>query len=556
MSVTDPATRQHIEQLKQDALDKRSAEVERSPAQRAQDTVPFADAIARFWERDTLPFSIPVHIGGQGVAPEFVHWAGEAAARSDLPISHGLDRRDHSWQVLERAQQLFADAVGADQTTFVTNGSSMSVRVAIMTVAGPGDQLLITRNVHKSAVAGLVLAGIEPVWLEPDWNDELEVSHPPTAAEVRRQLDAHPEAKAVFIVSPDFYGGAADVRAIAELCHARDVPLVVDDAWGVDYLFGSHDRLPESPIRCGADLVIGSIHKSMTGLGQTSVIHVHGPRIDTDRLSLCVELEKSTSASALLLSSIDGARAQYARDGGRLIEHALDVAEHARVRIADLVPELRVVPTEELERAEGVHKADPTHILIEVHPVGLTGYQASDWLEDHPSVTFELVDHRRIMACVSASHTHDHAERMAVALRALVDAQQAEASTPSSEPPRGPGDPPGGRASGDVGAERGADSFGPGTFPTGHQLRTEQVMLPREAFFGAVEQVPWSDAIGAIAADFVTPYPPGVPVLVPGERITEPIMEYLQQLIAAGGFVEGTTDPSLARFRVVAQPSK
>ncbi|MCW2928844.1 MAG: ornithine decarboxylase [Thermoleophilia bacterium] len=552
MATITESQKAALDEAKQETLDKRSAEAERSPAQRAQDTVPFASAIERFWERDTLPFSIPVHIGGRGIAPEVERWAGRDVVRADLPLSHGLDRRDHSWGVLETAQNLFADAVGADTTMFVTNGSSMSVRVAILTLAGPGDQLLISRNAHKSVIAALVLGGIEPVWLEPSWNHELEIAHPPTPDEVARAFQAHPGARGAFITSPDFYGGAADVRAIAELCHERDVPLAIDDAWGVEYLFGGHPVLPESPLDCGADMVFGSLHKSMSGLTQTSVIHVQGSRIDADRLTLCFELEKSTSMSTVLLSSIDGARAQYVRDGRTLIANAIEMSELARRRIAEEVPELHVVGVDELEAQDGVVRADPTHVLIEVHPIGITGYQASDWLEDHPSVTFELMDHRRIMPCISAMHEPEHIERLVAALRAMVDAhtsdQPHEAVTTA---PRGAGDPPGGRTAGDVGEQQGATTFGPGLIPTGDRIRSEQAMLPRDAFFAQTEDVPWDQADGRIAADLVTPYPPGVPVLAPGQRITAPIVEYLQMVVAAGGLMEGTTDPSLATFRVV-----
>jgi arginine/lysine/ornithine decarboxylase len=216
------------------------------------------------------------------------------------------------WAVQQTAQELFAEAVGARETLFSTNGSSMSVRVALMTVAGPGDTVIMARNPHKSSVAGLVMNGAMPAWIDPVYDEELEVADVPTAETVAAALERHPDAKAVVIFTPRYYGTAADVRAIAEACHARDVPLVTDDAWGLDYALSGHPQLPEGALAQGADLAIGSVHKTLTGLRMTSVLSVGSERIDSERLQLCFEPEKSTSASTVLLSSIDGARRQFA----------------------------------------------------------------------------------------------------------------------------------------------------------------------------------------------------------------------------------------------------
>src|SRR5215217_4292875 len=186
------------------ALTRANAALERrrSPVSKDQDTVPIADAIEAFWERDMLTFSIPAHNGGRGPRPEFTKWMGLDAARADVPMSHGLDTRDRAWQVESTAQELFAEAVGAKQTLFSTNGSSMSVHVAIMTVAGPGNTLVMARNGHKSSFAGLVLSGARPVYLEPVFDSELELAHPPTAGELGRVLDSVTDPRAVMVFTP------------------------------------------------------------------------------------------------------------------------------------------------------------------------------------------------------------------------------------------------------------------------------------------------------------------------------------------------------------------
>src|SRR3954466_10822438 len=336
-----------------------------SPARHDQDATPIADAMRAYWDRGMLSFSIPAHAGGRGPMPEFTRWAGIDAARFDLPMSHGVDTRDRAWQVQSTAQELFAEAVGAKQTLFSTNGSSMSVRVAIMTVAGPGETLVIARNGHKSTFAGLVQSGVRPVWVDPVWDEELEIAHPPLPESFAETLDKHPEARGAMLFTPSYYGTAADVRALAEICHERGVPLITDDAWGLDYALCGHPELPEGALGQGADLAIGSVHKTLTGLGQTSVLSAGSDRIDTERLGVCFELEVSTSASTLLLSSIDGARRQFVREGTDLLDRAVQSAGLLRERLASEVPELRVVSTEELGRLPGVTAVDPTHVLIE-----------------------------------------------------------------------------------------------------------------------------------------------------------------------------------------------
>src|SRR3954471_12944890 len=318
------------------------------PARREQDATPIADAMKAFWERDMLSFSIPAHSGGRGPLPEVARWAGKDAVRSDLPMSHGVDTRDRAWAVQSTAQELFAEALGAKQTLFSTNGSSLSARVAIMTVAGPGETLVMARNGHKSAFSGLVLSGARPVYVDPFYDEELEIALNPLPEDVAAALDQHPDAKAALVFTPSYYGTTADVRAIADACHARALPLVTDDAWGLDLeICGGHADLPDGALAQGSDLAIGSVHKTLSGLCQTSVLSVGSDRIDQERLQLCFELEESTSVSALLLSSIDGARRQFVRDGAELLDRAVKSARLLRDRLADEVPELRVITTKE-----------------------------------------------------------------------------------------------------------------------------------------------------------------------------------------------------------------
>ena len=497
-------------------------EAAEGPVRKDQSAAPIGDAMEDFWRRGMLTFSIPAHNGGRGPAPEFTRWAGPQAARADLPMSHGLDTRDRAWKVQSTAQELFAEAVGAKQTLFSTNGSSMNVHVALLTVGGPGETIVMARNGHKSSFAGLVLSGVRPVYVDPHYDEDLEVALGVTRDVLAAALDRHPEARAALVFDPTYYGTSADVRALADACHARDLPLVTDDAWGLDYSLCGHPDLPTGALQEGSDLAIGSVHKTLSGLSQTSVLSVGSDRIDRERLQLCFELEESTSASALLLASIDGARRQFVRDGRELLDRAVRSAQLLRDRIGREVPELPVVDPDHLVGLPGVRAADPTHLLIETAAVGLTGYQADDWLRDQRHIDIELADHRRIMPLITFAHGEEEGDRLVRALRDLVD----ERGRPGA-------------------------STGVGPLPTRRELRTEQAMLPREAFFAPTERVKAADAIDRVSAELVTPYPPGIPVTAPGEVYTQAIVDYLQELIAAGGFVEGATDPSLKRLRVV-----
>jgi arginine/lysine/ornithine decarboxylase len=284
-----------------------------------------------------------------------------------------------------------------------------------------------------------------------------------------------------------------------------------------------HAGLPEGGLSCGADLAIGSVHKTLTGLSQTSVLSVGSDRIDMARLKRCFELEESTSTSSLLLSAIDGARRQFVREGKQLLDRALGGAQLLRERLAAEVPELRVVRTEELAGRPGVVGVDPCHVLIETAPIGLTGYTADDWLRDERQIDVELADHRRILPLISFAHGEPEIDRLVRALRDLVDAHAG--SRPGGWLPE---------------------------MPTGADLRTEQAMLPRDAFFAESDEVKPKAAVGRVSAELVTPYPPGIPVLAPGEVITQEIVDYLETFVAAGGFVEGASDQALDRFRIVA----
>jgi arginine/lysine/ornithine decarboxylase len=508
-----------IDALRERNEQKAEEEKERGPVSAEPDSSPMGEAIADFHERGALPFGIPAHRAGTGaVVPDAAEWAGMGAFEADPGMNNGVDDRHQSWQVETTAMELFAKAVGADQTLFSTNGTTLNVHVALLTVAQPGEKVVMARNGHKSAFAGLVLAGVEPVYVDPVYDDDWQVAHGVDPAALEAALEANPDARAAMVFTPSYYGYSADVAGLAAAAHAHDVPLVTDDAWGLDYSFCS--RLPPSALESGADLALGSVHKTLAGLGQTSVLSVQGERIDTERLQMVFELEQSTSAAALLILSIDATRRQFVREGEELLGAAVDRSRRLRATI-EAIPGLTVMP-ESIAPSAGAVAVDPTHVCVDVKDLGLTGFSAADWLREHRRIHVELADHRRILALISYADDDQNLERLAQALLDLSD-HHAEA------------DP--------------APDF---VVPPIADLRLPTEMLPREAYLGNTEDVPWRQAAGRISAEMVCPYPPGIPICAPGERLSTEVVEYLEQVIAAGGMVEGAADEALETFRVVA----
>jgi arginine decarboxylase len=491
----------------------------RGPVTHDPDTMPIGEAIEDFHRRNDLSFGIPAHRSGTG--GDLSHasrWAGEKAFNADIGMNKGVDNRHQSWQVEPTAMQLFAEAVGADETMFSTNGSTENVHVAMMAAVRPGEKLVMARNGHKSAFSGLVLSGALPVYVEPDYDDRWQLAHGVAPGALDHMLRDHPDAVASMAFTPTYYGVSADVEALARVAHAHDVPLITDDAWGLDYSFCT--RLPKSAIESGADLAIGSVHKTLDAFTQTSVLSRKGERIDPQRLSLVFELAQSTSASALLISSIDAARNRFQHHGEELLGRAIDHALRVRDQITSL-DGLDLMGEEVLDSA-GAHAFDPTHITFDVLGLGLTGYQAWDWLQEHHGLHLELADHRRLMALITFADTDATTGRLCLALNALVE------------------------------EHRGNERLELPHLPGSREIRMDTVLSPRQAFLGRTEMVPWRKASGRISAEMVCPYPPGIPIVAPGELLTDAAVDYLEELAAQGVMVEGATDESLAEFRVVA----
>jgi arginine/lysine/ornithine decarboxylase len=481
---------------------------------------PILEALADYHASGQLPFTPPGHKQGRGADPRVREALGQTVFAHDVLAVAGLDDRTSSGHVLQEAEELMADAVGADHTFFSTCGSSLSVKAAMLAAAGPHEKLLVSRDAHKSVVSGLILAGIRPIWVEPQWDGDRHLAHPPTPESYAKRLAEHPDARGALVTSPTPYGTCADLAEIVRVCHAAGVPAIVDEAWGAHLPF--HPDLPTWAMDAGADVCVTSVHKMGSGLEQGSVFHLRGDRIGVDTLAARADLLGTTSPSVLLYAGLDGWRRQMVEQGRDLLDRALVLVHGVRGRIA-LIEGLHVEGREDFCGEGRAFDMDPLQVFVDLSGLGITGYAAADWLRAHHRVNLHVADHRRI----SAQFTH--ADDEATAQR-LVDSL-ADLSRHAADL----------RPAGTV------------EVPDPGDLRLEQVELPRDAFFGRVEQVPWQQAEGRIAAEMLTPYPPGIPAALPGERLNAAVLRYLRSGVAAGMVVPDAADPHVETIRVLVE---
>lgn len=345
------------------------------------------EALAGYHRKDRYGFSPPGHRQGRGADESVRAVVGSDLFRADVLARGGLDDWRAGSGILTDAEQLMADAVGAETAFFSTCGSSLSVRAAMMAVAGgSGGGLLLPRDSHKSIVGGLIFSGIRPRWIAPRWDAERHFCHPPSPERVAGAWEEHPDAAGALVVSPSPYGTCADLHAIAEICHQRGKPLIVDEAWGAHLPF--HQDLPTWAMDAGADVCVVSVHKMGAGFEQGSVYHVQGDLVDRNRLTACADLLMTTSPSVPIYAALDGWRRQMVAHGHELLSAALELAHDVRQRI-DTLPGVEVLE-DVLLGAEASHDLDRLQVLVDVSGTGTSGYQARDWLREHTQLLSDM----------------------------------------------------------------------------------------------------------------------------------------------------------------------
>lgn len=487
---------------------------------------PYLEALGEYAARRPGRFHVPGHKGGVGAPSRLADFLGDGLG-IDIPLCiEGIDVGVEPTP-LQRAEFLAARTWGARRTWFLVNGASQASHVACLALAQTPGRVVVQRNVHISTVHGLVLSGLRAVFATPQLDMELGITHCLEPGALAATLDETPDAVAVFVVSPTYFGAAADVRGLAAVCHERDVPLIVDEAWGAHLHF--HDQLPEDALAAGADLVISGTHKLIGSMTQSAMLHLGArcwPQLDEALLSRTLGLVSSTSPSSLLLGSLDGARAHVAAHGGRLIGRAL--AEMDELKRAIRAIDGLDVLDERIVGRHGIGAYDPLRLAIDVRGAPCDGPALAAALLQVADINLELITEHVLIAHVGiAEPILEHGLRLVAALRLVLNGGAAGDTGEAGDV-------------GEAGCLLVAPAFG------------DPVMAPRDAFFAGHERVSLEDAVGRICADSIVVYPPGIANILPGERFTPQLCAYLTEMQARGRCLKGTWDAAAGTVRVLA----
>lgn len=439
------------------------------------------------------------------------------ALKYDIPRDmHGIDVGEHPTPA-DEAELLAAEAFGARQSWFLTNGATQGNHALTLALAPLGARVVVQRNSHGSLVDGLVLSGGIPSFVSPHVDHDLQIAHGVLPEDLERALADTPDARAVFIVSPTYYGTCADVAALAEIAHAHGIPLLVDQAWGSH--FGRHPAVPRSALQLGADAVLTSIHKTVGSFTQSAMLHVADSEfVSADMVDRAVRLVRSTSPNGLLLVSLDAARRNLAVNGERLLGETLSAIDEVVDRI-DLLPGLYVAGSD-LRGHTGVHDTDPLRIVVDTRGTGESGFVLADFVRERHDVIPELATDTVVVFVVGIAEEHLNLERLYEALK--------DASS-SIEPRREPATP----------------------IDLRESFALEMVVSPRKAFLAANEVIPVDDAVGRVSGESISVYPPGIPALLPGERITQQLVDHLRRQVAQGARLHGASDKELRTIHVL-----
>nr|WP_304149273.1 aminotransferase class I/II-fold pyridoxal phosphate-dependent enzyme [Mitsuokella multacida] len=477
---------------------------------------PIAEAMKAYAADGARAYHTPGHKQGLGAHPLLKALVTEEGLREEVSLMEELDDLHEPTMCIKEAQEMAAALYGADQAFFMINGTTGAIHTMLMGALAPGDTVLVPRNAHRSVIGGIILAGARPVFLQPEIDERLGIAMGLTEEMVARAIALHPEAKALVCVYPTYYGVTYGLEAIAKLVHAHGMLLLVDEAHGPHLRFS--DDLPPQAIDCGADMAAQSTHKILGAMTQASMLLTSGPRVSRERVREAASLLQSTSPNQLLLASLDIARLQMAEDGRETVGNAVRLAEKLRCAINEIDGLWSFGP--EYTDYPGATGLDTTKITVQVTDLGLSGVEAESILRHEYKVQCELSDARNLLFILSYADGEEQADYLLEALQGL--ARDHRRATVAAS----------------------AVAAGLPAVPA-------QGMTPREAFFAPKGSVPFGEAEGRIAAEQVMFYPPGIPILCPGDIIDAASLHYIRAMQSLGLKVVGPRDASLTELQVV-----
>lgn len=480
-----------------------------------QKETPLFNALMEYVNRETLPFHVPGHKKGIGMDEEFKNFIGENPFKIDVTVFKLVDSLHHPTGPIKKAQELASDAYGSDSTFFSIHGTSGAIQAMIMSVVSDGDKIIVPRNVHKSVTAGIILSGAVPVFMQPELDKKLGIAHGVTPETVDETLKANPDAKAVLLINPTYYGVATDLKKIADIVHSYNIPLIVDEAHGPHLAFSK--KLPMSALEAGADICSQSTHKIIGSLTQASLIHVKSKYVTGKRVQRNLNLLQTTSPSYILMASLDCARRQIALHGEELLSKTIELCNYTRSEI-NKIPGFHCFGEEVLGKP-GCHAFDPTKLTISCRDLGITGYELDMILSEKYCIQMELSDFYNVLAVGSFGDTKEGMEKLLSALREISTEYYGK-------------------------KESIKDFLDIPAIP-------RRIVNPREAFYADKLSVPLNESLGKISGEFLLAYPPGIPLLCPGEEITEEIINYVEDLKRANLYVQGTEDPTVSNIKIL-----
>ena len=478
-----------------------------------QDRAPVLEALEHFKARRVVPFDVPGHKRGRG-NPELVDFLGEKCLSVDVNSMKMLDNLCHPISVIREAEELAAEAFGAAKAFFMVGGTTSSVQAMVLTAAKRGEKIILPRNVHRSVINAMILSGAVPVYVNPQTDERLGISLGMRLADVERAIAAHPDAKAVFVNNPTYYGICSNLRAIADLAHAHGMLLLADEAHGTHFYF--HENLPEAAMHAGADMASISMHKSGGSLTQSSMLLV-GERVHEGYVHQIINLTQTTSASYLLLVSLDISRRNLAIHGHEMIEKVIHQVEYARDEINAIGDYYAY--SRELIDGDAVCDFDVTKLSIYTRSIGLAGVEVYDVLRDEYDIQTEFGDIANLLAYVPVGDRPKDIERLVAALAEIRRNYRKDSSK----------------------------------MLKAEYIDPEVVAAPQEAFYAEKESLPIAETAGRVCSEFVMCYPPGIPILAPGERITDEILAYIRYAKKQGCQMTGPEDMSIRRLNVMKQ---
>lgn len=477
----------------------------------SQNNAPLFEALNEHKLNRIVHFDVPGHKGGKG-NKELTEFLGENCLKVDVNSMKPLDNLCHPVSVIKEAQTLAAQAFGAHESFFMVNGTTAAVQTMIMVSCKPGDKIIMPRNVHRSAINTLVVCGAIPVYINPGINKKLGISLGMSVADIAEAIKQHPDAKAIFVNNPTYYGICSNLQEIVSLAHKHQMKVLVDEAHGTHFYFG--ENMPISAMKAGADMAAASMHKTGGSLTQSSIL-LCSKNINADYVRQIINLLQTTSSSYLLLSSLDLARRNLSIHGTEIFRKTIELANYARSEINQLGGYYAY--STELIDHNFVFDFDQTKLSIFTRDIGLAGIEVYDILRDEYGIQIEFGDIGNILAIVSSGDRKQDIERLISALLEIKRLYKKDAS---------------------------------GMF--NHEYINPKVMItPQKAFYANKKSVPMNESAGRVCAEFVMSYPPGIPILAPGEIITKEILDYIFYAKEKKCLLTGTQDMQLEYIFVV-----